>query len=69
MARELDLFPGVCSYSRVLLIHAVFEAHEPPSMIGDDTQLLAGIVQLYFTSGWLSSSAAWASSRDSFAAR
>jgi ABC-type transport system involved in multi-copper enzyme maturation permease subunit len=34
--------------SLILLIHAVFEAHEPPSMIGDDTQLLAGIVQLYY---------------------
>src|ERR1700710_1712727 len=32
----------------ILLIHAVFEAREPSSMIGDDTQLLAGIVQLYY---------------------
>jgi len=32
----------------ILLIHAVFEAREPASMIGDDTQLLAGIVQLYY---------------------
>jgi hypothetical protein len=31
----------------IITIHAIFDGHDP-SFIGDDTQVLAGLVQLYY---------------------